>query len=292
MMKLKQKIAFGNTAAYTAIAIALTFGSISLSSANPTSMHHASNGEASIGYSVQGEGPLIVVIASTGRGTAEFSPLADRLVELGYRVALPEPRGIEPSYGPMSEVDFHDFADDFAAVINAEGGSAIVAGHAYGNWIARTIASDHPELVRGVALVAAGAKNWPSELSDAITMINDPDSTQDQRLAGLRLAFFANSSDPTAWLEGWHPDVTVSQRAARKLTDRDSWWAAGSAPILDLQGGEDPFRPDASRQELADEFGSRVSVVIIPEASHALPAEKPIETADAIAEWADQLPSQ
>ncbi|CAN7714887.1 alpha/beta fold hydrolase [Neorhizobium tomejilense] len=248
------------------------------------------NGNATISYSVRGDGPLVVIIASTGRGTSEFGPLADRLAKRGYRVALPEPRGIGGSRGPMNDVTFHDFARDFAAVIKAEGGRAVVAGHAYGQWIAKTIASDYPEMARGVVLVAGGAKKWPQELSDAITMINDPASSREQKLAGLRLAFFAEGNDPTEWLEGWHQDVTKSQREARKLTNQADWWAAGKAPLLDLQAGADPFRPESSRLEAKDEFGDRVTVAVIPNASHALPAEKPVETADAIADWADTLP--
>ena len=247
------------------------------------------NGDATISYYAQGKGPLIVLIASTGRGTKEFGALANRLVERGYRVLRPEPRGVGASKGPMQGVSFHDFANDFAAVIRNEGGKAIVSGHAYGTWIARTIASDHPELTRGIVLVAAGAKKWPKELSHAITVINDPKSTREQRLEGLRLAFFAKGSDPTPWLEGWHPDVTKSQRAARKLTNQADWWAGGHAPMLDLQGGSDPFRPAVSRQDLKKEFGDRVTVKVIAGASHALPAEKPLAVADAIADWADQL---
>ncbi|NHB87312.1 alpha/beta hydrolase [Photorhabdus tasmaniensis] len=247
------------------------------------------NGAASIEYSVRGEGPLIVMIASTGRGTAEFAPLADRLAMRGYRVALLEPRGISGSTGPMENVTFHDFADDFAAVIAAEGSKAIVVGHAYGHWIAKTIASDYPEMTRGIVLLAGAAKSWPPELSDAITVINDPKSTREERLARLRLAFFAEGNDPTPWLEGWHSDVVKSQSAARELTNREDWWAGGTAPILDLQAGSDPFRPESSRMEAKDEFGDRVTVAVIKGASHALPAVKPIETADAIADWGDKL---
>ncbi len=248
------------------------------------------NGDATIAYTVRGEGPLVMMIASTGRGSAEFAPLADRLVERGYRVVLPEPRGVDGSSGPLKGVSFHDFGDDFAKVIEAEGKPAVVAGHAYGQWIAKTIAADHPQLVSGIVLLAGGAKQWPSELSDAITRINDPGSSREEKLAGLRLAFFAEGSDPTHWLEGWHPDVTWSQREARKNTPREDYWAGGTAPILDLQAGADPFRPESSRMETKDEFGERVTVTVIPGASHALPAEKPIETADAIADWADGLP--
>ncbi|MFC1885697.1 alpha/beta fold hydrolase [Thermodesulfobacteriota bacterium] len=253
-------------------------------------MKKVRSSDVTIEYRVDGKGPLILIIASTGRGTEEFGVLAKRLAERGYRVLRPEPRGIGGSKGPMENVTFHDFANDFATVIKSEGGGpAILVGHAYGNWIARTIASDHPDLTRGVVLVAAGAKSWPKELSQAITMINDPSSTREQRLVGLKLAFFAKGSDPTPWLEGWYADVTKSQREARKLTNMNDWWAGGSSPILDLLGGSDPFRPKSSHQELKDEFGDRVTVRIVPGTSHAMPVERPEEVAESIADWADQL---
>lgn len=250
----------------------------------------ARNGEASIAYTAEGDGPPLVIIASTGRGTAEFGDLAGRLVEHGFRVLRPEPRGIGGSTGAMAGVSFHDFAADIAAVIRAEGGRpAILAGHAYGNWIARTVAADFPALARGVVLVATGAKSMPRALIDTITMINDPASREADRLAGLRLAFFADGNDPRPWLDGWHPAVTRSQRAARALTEGD-WLAAGTVPVLDLQAAADPFRPADTRDELRAEFGDRLQIRLIDGASHALPAEKPGEVADAIAEWASRLP--
>lgn len=250
----------------------------------------AMNGEAQVGYSVRGSGPLVVMIASTGRSSGELGPLADRLAERGFKVALPEPRGIGQSTGKLTDVSFHDFGDDFAAVIQQEGGEAIVAGHAYGQWIAKTIAADHPEMVQGVALIAGGAKTWPKELSDAITMINDPASTDEQKMSGLMLAFFTDEEAAKPWLEGWHQDVTESQRAARKVTERDSYWNAGTAPILDLQAGNDPFRPESSREEVREELGAeRVTVAVIDGASHALPASHPVETADALADWAETI---
>ena len=190
-------------AAMAVAAVALCY--MNTAGAEEPSLKSVQNGAATISYYAQGKGPLVLFIASTGRGTEEFGPLAERLAERGYRVLRPEPRGIGKSQGLMEGVSFHDFAKDFAAVIKNEGGDkAILAGHAYGNWIARTIASDFPELARGVVLVAAGGKSWPKELSEAITMINDPASTREQRLAGLKLAFFTEGSDPTPWLEGWY----------------------------------------------------------------------------------------
>lgn len=243
-----------------------------------------------IGYRVAGDGPLVILIASTGRCAAELRPLAEALNRHGFRVARPEPRGIAPSTGPMTGVTFHDFAADFAAVIEAEraagtGRPAIVAGHAYGTWIARTLASDRPDLIDGVVLLASGARAWPAQLSAAITAINDPATAPEDRLAALRLGFFAEGNDATEWLDGWHPAVVASQRAARAATAQEDWWATGVAPILDLMGGADPFRPAGSERELVDEFGPRVTAAAVEGASHAMPAEKPDEAAAAIAAW-------
>lgn len=273
------------------IALGLSMALALGQTANAESTRHKliENGPARISYSIQGSGPLVVIIGSLGRGTAELDPLAKRLVTHGYRVALPEARGIDMSSGPMQDITLHDLAGDYAALINAEGGSAIVAGHAYGQWVARMVAADHPKQIRGTVLIAAGSRNWPRFLLDEIATINSTETNREQKLASLRVGFFAAGNDPTPWLEGWHPEVTKSQLAAEKATRQESWWAGGSAPILDLQAAADPFRPAGTSLEMRNEFGPRVTIKIIPNASHALPAERPLETADAIAEWAGTL---
>ena len=241
-------------------------------------------------YRVHGTGPLVVVIASTGRGCAELHPFAQALTEHGFRVALPEPRGVGKSARPNSGDSFHDYAEDFFAVINAElphskDARAIVAGHAYGNWIARTLAADYPDKIGGVVLLAAGARKWPPELSDAITRITTPETSDQERRSALELAFFAPGNDFTDWTTGWHVEVIAAQRKARLHTPLQDWWSAGNAPILDLVGAVDPFRPSGTEGQLRDELGDRVTVQIIANASHAMPAEQPLDAAAAIARW-------
>ena len=50
------------------------------------------------------------------------------------------------------------------------------------------------------------------------------------------------------------------------------------------------FKPRAMANEMRDEFGERVSVVVIPNASHALLPEQPAAVADAILSWTGKLP--
>lgn len=248
-------------------------------------------GDVNIVYHVagDGEGQVICLLPSTGRSGLDFSELCDALVQHGFTVILPEPRGIGGSKGPMSGIDFHDLAADAVAAIRAETDNVIIAGHAFGCWLARTVAADYPDLVNGLVLVAAGSGKWPDELSEAINLLASADATREERLAALRLAFFAPDSNPEAWLKGWHADVIATQRAARAATDKKSWWHSGRAPILDLVALQDPFRPEQSRNDFILEFGERVSLVTIDGASHALPDEKPVEVAQHISQWAKTL---
>src|SRR5262249_31687450 len=59
----------------------------------------------------------VVMLPSLGRGSHDFDALAAQVAEAGYRVMLPEPRGIGDSKGPLDGQSLHDFANDVAAVI-------------------------------------------------------------------------------------------------------------------------------------------------------------------------------
>lgn len=253
------------------------------------------NGSATLAYAVTGpatpKARTICLIASTGRGPDDFMPLADRLADAGLRVVMPWPRGMGGSTGQIEDIDFHDLAGDAAAVLRAEmgAGGALVAGHAYGCWIARTVAQDFPDMIDGLILLGAGAGQWPAALSQAINVAMDPTAPEADRLAALRMAFFTDDHDPRPWLDGWSGDVVRAQRAARDRSDRDSWWPSGRAPMLDIVGLQDPFRPPASREFYLREFGSRLTLRLVDGASHALPDEKPNEVAQLMLEWIDAL---
>jgi pimeloyl-ACP methyl ester carboxylesterase len=240
---------------------------------------------------VEGDGPAIVLLPSLARDSEDYDEVAEGLAKAGFRVLRPQPRGIGRSAGPMSAISLHDFARDVAAVIKALGnGRAVVVGHAYGNWVARMTAADYPEHVRGVVIAAAAARNYPAELSAAVTKAGDLTLPDAERLAALRLGFFAPGHDPAAWLTGWHPQVRESQRAAAAATRQEEWWSAGTAPLLDLQAEHDPFKPPEKRNEMKDEFGDRVTVTLIPDASHALIPEQPQAVVDALVAWIESLP--
>src|SRR5204863_365240 len=119
-------------------------------------------GDARIEVIAEGAGPLVVLLPSRGRESEDYDEVAAGIARAGFRVLRPQPRGTGASSGPMTGLTLHDFAGDVAAVIaHAGGGPAVVAGHAFGNWVARMTATDHPQLVRGVIILAAAAKTYP-----------------------------------------------------------------------------------------------------------------------------------
>jgi len=244
----------------------------------------------------EGSGPLIVMLPSRGRGAADFDVVAGELAKSGFRVVRPEPRGAGQSRGPMDDLTLHDLARDVAVVVAHEGGGpAVVVGHAFGSWVARTTAVDHPNLVRGVVMIAAAAKAYPAgfpgarQLSEAVRKSGDPALPEEERLHYLRLAFFAPNSDASVWLRGWYPEADDMQSVAGRATKQSEWWAGGQAPLLDIQGALDPFKPRSMMNEMREEFGERASVVVIPNASHALIPEQPAAVVDAILAWIGKL---
>jgi pimeloyl-ACP methyl ester carboxylesterase len=84
--------------------------------------------------------------------------------------------------------------------------------------------------------------------------------------------------------------VDEAQLAAGRATRQSEWWGGGTAPLLDLQGALDPFKPRSMMNELRDEFGERASVVVIANASHALIPEQPVAVVEAIVAWIGKLP--
>jgi pimeloyl-ACP methyl ester carboxylesterase len=249
-------------------------------------------GPVSIEVLAQGAGHRVVLLPSLGRGATDFDVMAERIAAGGYRVLRPQPRGIGRSTSPAPYADLHDCAADIAAVIESDGGgAALVAGHAFGNRVARMLATDRPELVRGVSLIAANVGHAPSTppIREAIRNSANNALPDEERLKALRFAFFAPGNDPTPWLKGWHPEVLAAQRIAGDKTSRQADYAGGSAPILYLQPGHDPLAHVEDAYEFKRALGDRVTVIVIDNASHAAIEEQPEAISQALIDFAGRL---
>ena len=123
----------------------------------------------------------------------------------GFQVLRPQPRGIGQSHGPLTGIDLHDYAADVAAVIaHADKGAAFVVGHAFGNRVARMLATDRPELVRAVGLVAANIGKAPSPPQIRVAIRSKSDAPR--------------PSDGSSTMTGPLPCASTSMRTSPRAT--------------------------------------------------------------------------
>ena len=196
-----------------------------------------------------------MLLPGLGRPAEDLDPFAAVLVAAGYKVVQPDPRGSGGSTGPLDGLTLHDLAGDIAAVIEVVGGAPVVLiGHAFGNRIARTVATDRPDLVRALVLLSASGKVQPTpEIAEAIRLAQAVDTPPAVRARAVRAAWFAPGHDISmAWVDGWSQPVMrrISRRRRRDqcggLVDRP-----GSANVLIVQGLVRRQRADRERAAAA-----------------------------------------
>ncbi|MEX1214699.1 alpha/beta fold hydrolase [Saccharospirillum sp.] len=233
-------------------------------------------------------GRLIVLIPSLARDNSDFDVLAELLQKQGYQVLCPQPYGLDFTDTQTDNETLFDLAGDVALLIEQQQlGPALVAGHAFGNWVARALATRYPGCVSGIALLAAAPKGpIDPELRNGINCCLDDRRSEAERLEALSKVYFAPGNDPSVWLYGWHPELARRQRLTASNTVEE-WWCAGVAPILDVQARGDVFLPSVPHLGLQRELGDRVAVHVIEDAGHALIPEQPQAVADALTAFAE-----
>jgi pimeloyl-ACP methyl ester carboxylesterase len=254
---------------------------------------------------VEGSGPPVVMIASLGRPAQDFDDLAHRVAVAGHAAVRLQPRGIGKSSGPMSGLSLADLAGDVAMVIERLGsGPAVLVGHAFGQRVARMLATMRADLVKGVVMLAAGGKvPIPQRAREAVTGCFDLTLKADAHLENVRYAFFAPGSDPAVWRAGWHPEVAKMQMAATRGVGpegndaaagahppgTEAWWAGGSVPLLVIQGLQDTVALPENGRQLTAAFGDRVELIEIDGAGHALLPEQPERIAAGVLAFLSRL---
>jgi len=246
-----------------------------------------------VAFEVEGSGPVVLMIPSLGRAASDFDDLSRHLVAAGFTSVRPDPRGIGKSTGPMTSLTLHDLAADAALAIEALGGQpVVVVGHAFGQRVGRTLAADRPELVKAMAMIAAGGKApMKPGAAEALLGCFRLDRPDAERLADVAFAFLAPGNDATqraeVWRGGWYPEAATAQIAATRATPVEGWWNAGSAvPLLVIQGLQDTVAPPENGRMMKAELGDRVELLEIDGAGHALLPEQPEKIAAAIIAFA------
>ncbi len=231
--------------------------------------------------------PTLVLLPGLGRPGDDLDPFAAHLIDRGYAVLQPDPRGLGGSTGKLDGLTLHDLAADVAVVIEALApDGAVVIGHAFGNRIARTVAVDRPDLVGMVVLLGCSGLVQPSpEIAEAIRLAQAVDTPTPIRAKAVRDAWFGPDRDIAVWMDGWSQPVMKAYLAAAAATETARWWMAGSARVMIVQGAVDPSAPPENGWLLRREIGDRASLIDLPGVSHAGPVEDPETVAKVVLEF-------
>jgi pimeloyl-ACP methyl ester carboxylesterase len=253
---------------------------------------HATSGQTNLRVFTAGDGPTIVMLPGRGLGPSSLEPLAQRLVAAGFRVVLPESRGYGESVGPLVGVTLRDLAVDVARSIEVAGGApVVVAGHAYGNRVARMLAQERPDLIRGVVVMAAGGKFPPAtEVAEKLRTWLNTSLPENERAAAAKAAFFGPQSNPAnedLMLDGISPDTSNMQAAA--TGSLESWWPGGGGPMLVIQGLSDVVAPPENGRSLKADYPARVTLVEFASLGHFMIRERPDLIAEAIITFMQKL---
>lgn len=241
--------------------------------------------DSNIEYFSQGQGESIVLLPFGGLTVGYMQELSQDLADAGYRVVRINFRGSGASTGPEQNVTLHTLADDVAGVIKTlQLGKVDIAGHAFGNRVARTLAADHPELVRSVTLFAAGGKVPPAPPGErALQAIFNPASTDDDILRQMKYMVGDAAEIPKAWQAikpCRAPRAAGIQRKAMQSTPLNDWWAPpGEIKYLAVQGSHDQIAPPENGEMLKREMGARVTLVTFPNAGHLFIVTEPDKAA-------------
>ena len=274
---------------FAALIGAALFATLGDNPARPTQgeQKNVAGAAGSIRYYTSGpaSAQVVALIPSFARSASDFNELVGNLNRGGYRTVAIQPRGIDGSELPNLQGTLHDYAKDLRAALDNEGidEPVVVLGHAFGNRIARTFASDFPERTRGLILLSAGGREpAPSEASNKVLLAMLRIAPEARRRQAISEAFFSPGiSVPDYWIRGWYPLAGIAEQIAGAATPYEEWGPGGDGPILVLQPEDDALAPGAGTR-LQAELPGRVQVHRMPRTGHAILPERPHEVAKTV----------
>lgn len=167
----------------------------------------------------------IIVLPGSGADVNRYKYIAPLLADAGYQVVAVNQRGIAGSTGKLDGLSLHDYAADVAAIIYGLGSrKAHLLGWAAGNRTSHVVATDFPNKVASISLIAAGglvkALSEPGELG---RLLGEADIPEAEKVQLARRTLFSPAAsddlvhDYVGALKYW-PGAQISQGQANKNT--------------------------------------------------------------------------
>ena len=240
--------------------------------------------------------PLLLLHGYTD-SSRSFSLVAPYLAD--RRLIIPDQRGHGASDAPTCCYGLSTFADEALQLLNQLGiARADVVGHSLGSMVAITLAAEHPQRVRSIALIGSTAlipvtrDHWLYQSATGITAPIDPSSDF------MREWHPANQPTPVdpKFAAAVFDELLVIpphvwRGVLRELVDQPVGRHAADvkAPVLLLSGGKDPLFPAEHHAALLKAF-PHAQAQVFAELGHNPNWEQPDAIAAAIRRFLDTRP--
>jgi 3-oxoadipate enol-lactonase len=247
-----------------------------------------------LSYTDEGQGSPLVFIHGFPLSRDTWAKQVDAFRST-HRVIAPDLRGLGQSEAQPGTNTMDRFADDVHALLRQlETGPVVLAGHSMGGYVALAFARRHPEMLRGLVLVAtkAGADTAEGAAGRRATAEKVKLEGIDGVVNGMAPKMLAASNQDQAmaarvrgFMEPSKPEGVIA--ALLGMAERpDSTPGLGQIriPTLVITGADDTIIPPAESDTLAKGIpGAKLSV--IPNAGHLVAFERPKEFNAALEEW-------
>ncbi|MSR10873.1 MAG: alpha/beta hydrolase [Gammaproteobacteria bacterium] len=276
--------------------------SVSAASADEPVAHVFDIGHAQLNTLVwgdNGERETIIALPGSGGDVTRYRDIGPALAAAGYRMIAVNQRGIMGSTGSLENLTLHDYAADVVAIIDSLGiPKAHLIGWALGNRTSRVVATDFPDRVASITLIAAGGLAEPlTEPGELGELLGNAALPVAEKVRLARRTLFSDATPDSvieefvSTLQYWNA-ARASQTRANRDTPLQEWWAGGNGPMLIVQGLDDKTAPPANGIQMQAEFGDRITLVNLENAGHLMGMEQPQATAAAIIEFLHKHPVQ
>ncbi|WP_308798681.1 alpha/beta fold hydrolase [Agromyces silvae] len=216
-----------------------------------------------VSYTVQGTGPLVVLVPGMGDLRAVNRELIAPLNDAGYRVAATDLRGMGDGDTGFAEFGDEATAGDLTALIRELGGPAVLVANSMGAAASAIVAADAPDLVAGVIGVGPILRNPPqSRLMHALAPLLFRAALARPWGARFWGGFYRslNRGTTAPWLDEHVAAIVANLREPGRLRDfrrlaltldhdpAERRLPEVRAPMLHLLGTLDPDYPDPAAE--------------------------------------------